>query len=146
MTKRFFLTLLIGLVVSLGTLFSGVEPVLAKNWNTGKKEINLEAYTEFRSGSIEIQGQSHSVLTAFNQGKSFSGFWAKGIVFLDGKLCSWSSKITNTNLMTGSLTARCPDNWSFKGTYAHLGNYQGAQGGGLDNFGKYFNFRFDGQG
>jgi hypothetical protein len=143
---RFVLTLLVGLVVLLGALVSGVEPVLAKNWNTGKKEINLDAFTEFRTGLIETQGQSHSALTAFNQGKSFSGFWAKGIVFFDGKLCSWSSEITNTNLMTGSLAARCPDNWSFKGTYAQLGNSRGAKGDGLDNSGKQVNFKFDGRG
>ncbi|MDC1001803.1 caspase family protein [Alphaproteobacteria bacterium] len=33
MMTRFVLTLLVGLVVSLGALVSGVEPVLAKNWN-----------------------------------------------------------------------------------------------------------------
>ena len=35
MMTRFVLTLLVGLVVSLGALVSGVEPVLAKNWNLG---------------------------------------------------------------------------------------------------------------
>ena len=38
MMTRVLFTLLVGLVVSMGALVSGVEPVLAKNWNTGSED------------------------------------------------------------------------------------------------------------
>ena len=40
MMTRFVLTLLVGLTVSLGALVSGVEPVLAKNWNQSEGTSN----------------------------------------------------------------------------------------------------------
>ena len=49
MMTRFVLTLLVGLVVSLGALVSGVEPVLAKNWNLSaeqKEEIEFQKQTD----------------------------------------------------------------------------------------------------
>ena len=47
MMTRVLLTFLVGLVVSLGALVSGVEPVLAKNWNLSKKENEKYALSSF---------------------------------------------------------------------------------------------------
>jgi hypothetical protein len=68
MMTRFVLTLLVGLVVSLGTLVSGGSGVaLAGNWNLtsgGEKtkkpnRIDLSAYDEFRTLKFEIDGLSY---------------------------------------------------------------------------------------
>ena len=47
MMTRVLLTFLVGLVVSLGTLVSGVEPVLAKNWNLSKEEKERGEFLSF---------------------------------------------------------------------------------------------------
>ena len=43
MMTRVLLTFLVGLLVSLGPLVSGVEPVLAKNWNTNLSPFEYDA-------------------------------------------------------------------------------------------------------
>ena len=53
MMTRLLLTLLVGLVVSLGALVSGVEPVLAKNWDQSKSPDNtICTLATVRKGSV----------------------------------------------------------------------------------------------
>jgi hypothetical protein len=59
MMTRFVLTLLVGLVVSLGALVSGVEPVLAKNWNTEKSLKPIDSI-ELSGGFIFYELPSYS--------------------------------------------------------------------------------------
>ena len=66
MMTRFALTLLVGVVVLLGALVSGVEPVLAKNWNTTNSTMQTTGKDEnLRSLLVSNPGCAQAIPQKF---------------------------------------------------------------------------------
>ena len=109
MTKRFFLTLLIGLVVSLGTLFSGVEPVLAKNWNNSsqnKTHSNIKSDNEIcggRLGNGEWLTSWHKIEA---QKRGLSCLRDDITRLSNTKICDYATWISNGNLVWTTVFLR----------------------------------------
>ena len=87
-------------------------------------QLDFSTYEEFRTLEFTIGGQKHLTHTAFNQGRTFFGFKASGVLAFFDEICSWESIIRNKKTKTGSFKANCPSGAKVDGKFTFQGNYQ----------------------
>ena len=104
--------------------------------------LNLSGFTDFRKLLFMVDEETHHTFAAFRQNKGR----ANGIFFFEGKVCTWTSQIVDSNKRLGKFDANCPSGLEVNGQYNYQDAKSGSSGIGTDNLGRRVSFILQAQG
>ena len=160
MMIRFALKLVVGLMLSVsGSAWSAttfkdgiissdnVAEHVTLNFKEFQSTISeIENYKEHRRLDYQIDGKTYKSFASFDQRRSMFGWVAEGILFYEKNICSWISRITNSETKTGSFKVRCPQGLKVNGSYTYRGANSGSFGEGKDTLGRAISYKLFGEG